>query len=67
MPILLDTTKAPVLQRLLDETDTTGLTWSIEPGGAQALPSAEVVVAGIANLEHAGPQELSFVANPRYQ
>lgn len=67
MPILLDKTKAPALQRLLDETDTTGLTWAIEPGGAQAIPGAGIVVGGISNLEHAGPQELSFVANPRYQ
>ncbi|MBX6317528.1 UDP-3-O-(3-hydroxymyristoyl)glucosamine N-acyltransferase [Pigmentiphaga sp.] len=67
MPILLDTTNAPVLQRLLDETDTSGLTWTIEPGGAQALPPGEIRVAGIANLERAGPQEISFVANPRYQ
>ncbi|MDX3905634.1 MAG: UDP-3-O-(3-hydroxymyristoyl)glucosamine N-acyltransferase [Pigmentiphaga sp.] len=67
MPILLDTTKAPVLQRLLEETDTSGLTWTIEPGGAQVPPLAETRVAGIANLERAGPQELSFVSNPRYQ
>ncbi|VCU72308.1 UDP-3-O-acylglucosamine N-acyltransferase [Pigmentiphaga humi] len=66
MPILLDPSKAPVLQRLLEETDTSGLTWSIEQGGAQ-VPAGEIRVAGIANLERAGPQEISFVANPRYQ
>ncbi|GAA4338109.1 UDP-3-O-(3-hydroxymyristoyl)glucosamine N-acyltransferase [Pigmentiphaga soli] len=62
MPILLDPARAPTLARLLQETDTTGLDWRLDPAGA-----GERAIAGIAALEHAGAQELAFIANPRYQ
>jgi UDP-3-O-[3-hydroxymyristoyl] glucosamine N-acyltransferase len=62
MPVLLDSTRAPLLDALLADTDTQGLTWQISaPGGA--LPR----IQGLGTLASSGAQELSFLANPRYQ
>ncbi|CAM3536862.1 UDP-3-O-acylglucosamine N-acyltransferase [Bordetella sputigena] len=63
MPVLLDSTRAPLLDELLADTDTQGLTWQISapPGGA--LPR----IQGLGTLATAGPGEISFLSNPRYQ
>jgi UDP-3-O-[3-hydroxymyristoyl] glucosamine N-acyltransferase len=65
MPILLDPAQAPALTKLLEDTDTSGLTWHIEQGAA----SGGVVpcMAGIGAVATAGNHELAFIANPKYQ
>jgi UDP-3-O-[3-hydroxymyristoyl] glucosamine N-acyltransferase len=63
MPVLLDSTRAPLLDELLADTDTQGLTWQISapPGGV--LPR----ILGLGTLASSGPDEISFLSNPRYQ
>jgi UDP-3-O-[3-hydroxymyristoyl] glucosamine N-acyltransferase len=63
MPVLLDSTRAPLLDELLADTDTQGLTWQISapPGGA--LPR----IQGLGTLASSGPVDISFLSNPRYQ
>lgn len=63
MPVLLEPDSALTLDRLLAETDTHGLQWRIELSPGAQAPR----VAGIGTLAHAGPTELTFLANPRYQ
>lgn len=62
MPLLLDAARAPSLNALLAGTDTNGLEWQVRlPAGTE--PAA---IRGIGTLASAGPQELSFLANPKY-
>ncbi len=65
MPILLDPARAPALEKLLEESETGGLSWHTEPGAG--YPAGGPRIAGIGTLGGAGPQEISFVSNPRYQ
>ncbi|MDM9557503.1 UDP-3-O-(3-hydroxymyristoyl)glucosamine N-acyltransferase [Bordetella petrii] len=63
MPILLDPANAPALDALLAAADTRGLDWRIEAAPAAGLPR----IRGIGSLTAAGSEEISFLANPRYQ
>lgn len=61
MPVLLAPEKAPALETLLNDTDTRGLTWQIEPASA-----GSVTIAGIGALSEASSLEIAFIANPKY-
>jgi UDP-3-O-[3-hydroxymyristoyl] glucosamine N-acyltransferase len=63
MPLLLDPARAPSLDELLADTDTQGLEWQISASPGGALPK----IQGLGTLASAGPAEISFLANPRYQ
>lgn len=83
MPILLDTARAPALDALLASVNTQGLDLRIETGAAgdvkrivlgdteqgdaAALRAALPRIRGIGTLASAGPEEISFLSNPRYQ
>lgn len=63
MPVLLDLARAPTLEALLSAADTQGMGWRISaPADAEPLR-----VRGIGTLASAGGQEISFLANPKYQ
>ncbi|ANN66855.1 UDP-3-O-(3-hydroxymyristoyl)glucosamine N-acyltransferase [Bordetella bronchialis] len=63
MPVLLDSTRAPLLDELLADTDTQGLSWQISVPSGGTLPR----IQGLGTLATAGPGEISFLSNPRYQ
>jgi len=63
MPLLLDPARAPALDELLAGTDTQGLEWRIAAPDGAPMPR----IAGIGSLSSAGPQEIGFLSNPRYQ
>src|SRR5690606_41138420 len=73
MPILLDPARAPALDALLAAAHTQGLEWHIEPAaggpaaGDPAAGGAMPRIRGIGTLSSAGPEEISFLTNPRYQ
>lgn len=73
MPILLDPARAPTLDALLAAAHTQGLEWHIEPAagdpaaGDPAAGGAMPRIRGIGTLSSAGPEEISFLTNPRYQ
>jgi UDP-3-O-[3-hydroxymyristoyl] glucosamine N-acyltransferase len=63
MPVLLDLARAPTLEALLSAANTQGMDWRIS-----AAPASEPFkVCGVGTLASAGPQEITFLANPRYQ
>ncbi|MEN5161556.1 UDP-3-O-(3-hydroxymyristoyl)glucosamine N-acyltransferase [Achromobacter spanius] len=63
MPVLLDLARAPTLEALLSAANTQGMDWRIS-----AVPGADPMrVCGIGTLSSAGPQEITFLSNPRYQ
>lgn len=63
MPVLLDLARAPTLEALLSAANTQGMDWRISvPAGANPLR-----VRGIGTLASASGQEISFLANPKYQ
>jgi len=62
MPVILDASQARSLQDLIDFCDSQGVTCRLFPAGG-TLPR----IAGIGTLTHAGPDEIAFLANPRYQ
>ncbi|MFY3956290.1 LpxD N-terminal domain-containing protein, partial [Achromobacter xylosoxidans] len=63
MPVLLDLARAPTLEALLSAANTQGMDWRISaPAGADPLR-----VRGIGTLASASGQEISFLANPKYQ
>src|SRR3546814_4292038 len=63
MPILLDPARAPALDALLAAANTQGLDWRIETAPGATPPR----IRGIGTLASAGPEEISFLTNPRYQ
>ncbi len=63
MPVLLDFARAPTLDALLAAANTQGLDWHISTQPGAELPR----IAGIGTLASAGQQEITFLANPRYQ
>jgi len=63
MPLLLTPDAAVPLDALLAQVDTTGLDVDIRLASGRAMPR----LAGIGPLAAAGPAELSFLANPKYQ
>ena len=63
MPVLLDIADAPSLDKLLAATNTQGLDWRINAPPAGPAPR----IRGIGTLSGAGAEEISFLANPRYQ
>ena len=64
MPVLLDLVHAPTLDVLLASADTQGLDWQLEGNAAGSeLPR----IRGIGTLSGAGPEEISFLSNKRYQ
>jgi UDP-3-O-[3-hydroxymyristoyl] glucosamine N-acyltransferase len=83
MPVLLDTDRAPALDALLASVKTQGLDLRVEAGlagdvrhldlGGDAAPSAAPSdvplprIRGIGTLASAGPEEITFLSNPRYQ
>lgn len=63
MPVLLDLARAPTLESLLSAANTQGMDWRVSaPAGADPLR-----VCGIGTLASAGSQEITFLANPKYQ
>ena len=63
MPVLLDIARAPTLEALLSAAKTQGMDWRIS-----AVPDAgPLKIQGVGTLSSAGGQEISFLANPRYQ
>lgn len=67
MPILLAPANALALAELLDATDTQGLTWHLENVAGAPPLDGELRIAGIGTLNAAGPSEIAFLSNPRYQ
>ena len=63
MPVLLDIARAPKLDALLAGANTQGLDWQLDASQAGDLPQ----ILGLGTLSGAGPQEISFLSNPRYQ
>ncbi|ARP94266.1 UDP-3-O-(3-hydroxymyristoyl)glucosamine N-acyltransferase [Bordetella genomosp. 13] len=63
MPVLLDLAHAPTLDVLLAGADTRGLDWRLEGHSGDSLPR----IRGIGTLSGAGPEEVSFLSNKRYQ
>ena len=63
MPLLLAPEQALPLDQLLAQTDTQGIEYDIRLPAGVSMP----VVAGLGSLAGAGPAELSFLANPKYQ
>jgi len=63
MPLLIEPEQALPLDRLLAQVDTQGLKYEIKSSSGAAMPR----LAGLSTLASAGPAELSFLANPRYQ
>jgi len=63
MPVLLDLAHAPTLDALLAGADTRGLDWRLEGPSGEDAPR----IRGIGTLSGAGPEEISFLANRRYQ
>ena len=64
MPVLLDLARAPTLEALLSAADTQGMGWRISAPAGAAEP---LRVRGIGTLASASGQEISFLANPKYQ
>ena len=62
MPVILDGARAPRLDQLLDACAKHGVICTITPA-RETMPA----IAGIGTLAHAGPSEISFLSNPRYQ
>jgi len=50
------------LDQLLAQVDTQGLEYTVKPALGAVMPS----LAGLGTLASAGPDELSFLANPKY-
>jgi len=68
MPVLLDLARAPSLDKLLSEADTRGLAWRIETLAAAGQAERPLPrIQGIGTLAGAGPSEISFLTNKRYQ
>jgi len=65
MPVLLAAGVA--LDALLAQVDTAGLDVDIRLTGLGQTRGVMPVLAGIGSLADAGPSELSFLANPKYQ
>ncbi|MDQ8031684.1 UDP-3-O-(3-hydroxymyristoyl)glucosamine N-acyltransferase [Bordetella genomosp. 1] len=63
MPVLLDTARAPRLDALLAGANIQGLDWQLD--GIQGAEAPQIL--GLGTLSNAGPQEISFLSNPRYQ
>lgn len=62
MPVILDGGRAPRLDELLKVCQEQGVICKITPF-SENMPA----IAGIGTLAHAGPAEIAFLANPRYQ
>lgn len=67
MPVLLDLDRAPTLDALLAGANTEGLDWRIDPAPGGASSQAMPRIRGIGTLSGAGPDEISFLTNRRYQ
>jgi len=63
MPVLLDSAHAPTLDVLLASANTQGLDWQLAPPPGVAVAR----IAGIGTLSGAGGEEITFLANRRYQ
>lgn len=63
MPLLLNLSAAPALDRLMAETDTRGLEWSLQGRTSQ---DAWPAIAGIGSLAGAGESEISFAVSKKY-
>jgi len=61
MPVLLAPEQAPTLQALLEAANTVGLDCSV----VQAADKPEPRIRGLGSLLSAGPDEISFLSNPR--
>jgi UDP-3-O-[3-hydroxymyristoyl] glucosamine N-acyltransferase len=62
MPVILDSAHAPRLDQLVDACAKQGVMCTITP-----MPATMPAIAGLGTLAHAGPSEISFLTNPRYQ
>jgi UDP-3-O-[3-hydroxymyristoyl] glucosamine N-acyltransferase len=63
MPVLLAPEQAPTLQELLEQANTAGLDYTPLDAGAVAA----LRIRGLGSLQAAGPDEVSFLSNPRLQ
>jgi len=62
MPVILDDIHAPRLDELLKVCEAQGVTTTVTARTSE-LPS----IQGLGTLAHAGPSEISFLSNPKYQ
>lgn len=62
MPVILDDARARGLQELIEFCAKQGVTCTVSPAHAP-MPA----IAGIGTLANAGPSEIAFLSNPRYQ
>ncbi|WP_159990580.1 UDP-3-O-(3-hydroxymyristoyl)glucosamine N-acyltransferase [Pelistega ratti] len=62
MATILTLEQAIDLDALLAQVDTSGLTWKIQATDNKALPK----IVGIGSLSDAKPNEIGFLANPRF-
>ena len=62
MPVILDDAHARSLQDLIDFCAKQGVACRVSPANVP-MPA----IAGIGTLAHAGPSEITFLSNPRYQ
>lgn len=65
MPVLLAPGQAAPLDRLLAEANTVGIDCKPLPAPASAAPHP--LIRGLGSLSAAGPEEISFLSNPRLQ
>ncbi|HUH40813.1 MAG TPA: UDP-3-O-(3-hydroxymyristoyl)glucosamine N-acyltransferase [Castellaniella sp.] len=61
MPVLLAPERAPDLPELLAAANTVGLDWSV----VHTQRAETLRIGGIGSLSAAGPQEISFLSNPK--
>lgn len=61
MPVLLAPDQAPSLPDLLSAANTVGLDCTLVESSAASIP----LIGGIGSLSAAGPQEISFLSNPK--
>lgn len=63
MPVLLAPDQAAPLGRLLSQANVVGIDCAVAPGSGTEGPP----IRGLASLSTAGPEEISFLSNPRLQ
>jgi len=63
MPVLLAPEQATPLDRLLAEANTVGIDCKPVPGSGNGSP----LIRGLGSLSNAGPEEISFLSNPKLQ
>ncbi|MBX7020723.1 UDP-3-O-(3-hydroxymyristoyl)glucosamine N-acyltransferase, partial [Providencia rettgeri] len=63
MPVLLNVDQAVQLSELIDAINKTGLDCKLPEGVKEPMPR----IRGLGSLLSAGPEEISFLSNPKMQ